>query len=71
MQKLRREVEKAKRTLSFNKEALVEVENLVNFEDFEYTLTRARFEEIIMVCSKDLYKSFQTSFRFCLIVLCF
>lgn len=55
MQKLRREVEKAKRTLSFNKEALVEVENLdVNFEDFEYTLTRARFEEIIMVCSKDL-----------------
>lgn len=51
MQKLRREVEKAKRTLSFNKEALVEVENLVNFE---YTLTRARFEEIIMVCSNDL-----------------
>lgn len=54
MQKLRREVEKAKRTLSFNKEALVEVENLVKFEDFEYKLTRARFEEIIMVCSKDL-----------------
>lgn len=50
MQKLRREVEKAKRTLSYNKEALIEVENLVNFEDFVYTLTRARFEELNMVC---------------------
>lgn len=52
MQKLRREVEKAKRMLSYNNEALIEVENLVNFEDFVYTLTRARFEEINMVCSK-------------------
>lgn len=51
MQKLRREVEKAKRTLSYNNEALIEVENLVNFEDFVYTLTRARFEELNMVCS--------------------
>lgn len=34
MQKLRREVEKAKRMLSYNNEALIEVENLVNFEDF-------------------------------------
>lgn len=50
MQKLRREVEKAKRTLSYNNEALIEVENLVNFEDFVYTLTRARFEELNMVC---------------------
>lgn len=68
MQKLRREVEKAKRTLSFNKEALVEVENLVNFEDFEYTLTRARFEEIIMVCSKDFIPNI-FSFLFDSIVL--
>lgn len=52
MQKLRREVEKAKRMLSYNNEALIEVENLVNFEDFVYTLTRASFEEINMVCSK-------------------
>lgn len=52
MQKLRREVEKAKRTLSYNNEALIEVENLVNFEDFVYTLTRARFEELNMGCSK-------------------
>lgn len=51
MQKLRREVEKAKRTLSYNNEALIEVENLLNFEDFVYTLTRARFEELNMVCS--------------------
>lgn len=47
MQKLRREVENAKRTLSFNKEALVEVENLVNFEDFEYTLTRANLRKLL------------------------
>lgn len=51
MQKLRREVEKAKRTLSYNNEALIEVENLVNYEDYVYTLTRAKFEEINMVCS--------------------
>lgn len=56
MQKLRREVEKAKRMLSYNNEALIEVENLVNFEDFVYTLTRARFEEINMVCSKKIYE---------------
>lgn len=54
MQKLRREVEKAKRMLSYNNEALIEVENLVNFEDFVYTLTKARFEEINMVCSEIL-----------------
>lgn len=46
VQKLRREVEKAKRTLSYNNEALIEVKNLVNFEDFVYTLKRAKFEEL-------------------------
>lgn len=54
VQKLRREVEKAKRTLSYNNEALIEVKNLVNFEDFVYTLKRAKFEELNMVCSKIL-----------------
>lgn len=48
VQKLRREVEKAKRTLSYNNEALIEVKNLVNFEDFVYTLKRAKFEELNM-----------------------
>lgn len=56
MQKLRREVEKAKRMLSYNNEALIEVENLVNFEDFVYTLTRARFEEINMKLFQSIDK---------------
>lgn len=56
MQKLRREVEKAKRTLSYNNEALIEVENLVNFEDFVYTLTRARFEELNMKLFQSIHK---------------
>lgn len=58
MQKLRREVERAKRTLSYSNEAVTEVENLVNFEDFVYTLTRARFEELNKVYE---YNLFQTS----------
>lgn len=56
MQKLRREVEKAKRMLSYNNEALIEVENLVNFEDFVYTLTKARFEEINMKLFQSIDK---------------
>lgn len=56
MQKLRREVEKAKRTLSYNNEALIEVENLVNFEDFVYTLTRARFEELNLKLFQSIHK---------------
>lgn len=72
MQKLRREVEKAKRMLSYNNEALIEVENLVNFEDFVYTLTRARFEDINMVCSEILWiYNFKHIFAFCLKVLRF
>lgn len=72
MQKLRREVEKAKRMLSYNNEALIEVENLVNFEDFVYTLTRARFEEINMVCSEILWiYNFKHIFAFRLKVLRF
>merc|ERR1712214_199809 len=53
VQKLRREVEKAKRALSNSHQVKIEVESLYDGEDFSETLTRARFEEI----NNDLFKS--------------
>merc|ERR1712024_937 len=52
VQKLRREVEKAKRALSAAHQVRVEVESLFEGEDFSETLTRANFEELNM----DLFK---------------
>merc|ERR1712058_225254 len=52
VQKLRREVEKAKRALSAAHQVRVEVESLFEGEDFSETLTRAIFEELNM----DLFK---------------
>ena len=48
-QKLRREVEKAKRALSAQQTARVEIESFHNGNDFSETLTRAKFEELCMV----------------------
>merc|ERR1719194_92548 len=53
IQKLRREVEKAKRALSSTHQARVEIEALFDGVDFSETLTRARFEEI----NADLFKN--------------
>ncbi|XP_071948065.1 endoplasmic reticulum chaperone BiP-like [Antedon mediterranea] len=53
VQKLRREVEKAKRALSSQHQARVEIESFYDGEDFSEVLTRARFEELNM----DLFKS--------------
>eukprot|EP00121_Abeoforma_whisleri_P010155 Awhi_evm1s9359 len=53
VQKLRREVEKAKRTLSSQHQARIEIESLYDGMDFSETLTRAKFEEL---CA-DLFKS--------------
>jgi len=53
MQKLRREVEKAKRALSSTHQARLEIEALYDGHDFSETLTRARFEEI----NNDLFKN--------------
>jgi len=50
--KLRREIEKAKRSLSSVHQVKVEIESLVDGEDFSETLTRARFEEL----NNDLFK---------------
>jgi heat shock protein 5 len=53
MQKLRREVEKAKRALSNTHQTRVEIEALMDGQDFSEALTRARFEEL----NNELFKS--------------
>ena len=52
MGKLKREVEKAKRTLSAQKTAKIEIESFHQGKDFSETLTRAKFEEL----NNDLFK---------------
>jgi len=52
VQKLRREVEKAKRTLSSQHQVKLEIEAFFDGEDFSETLTRAKFEELNM----DLFR---------------
>ncbi|KAL7719552.1 Endoplasmic reticulum chaperone BIP [Entamoeba marina] len=51
--RLRRESERAKRTLSVQQQDRIEIENLADGIDFSFTLTRAKFEELNM----DLFKS--------------
>jgi len=46
--KLRREVEKAKRTLSSQTSTRIEIESIMDGIDFSETLTRAKFEELNM-----------------------
>ena len=53
VQKLRREVEKAKRALSSAHQTKLEVESLFEGEDFSETVTWAKFEELNM----DLFRS--------------
>jgi len=53
LQKLRREVEKAKRALSSTHQTRIEIEALFDGIDFSETLTRARFEEL----NNDLFKN--------------
>ena len=53
VQKMRREVEKAKRLLSWQHQVRVEIESFFDGEDFSETLTRAKFEELNM----DLFRN--------------
>jgi heat shock protein 5 len=46
--KLKREVEKAKRTLSTQQSTRIEIESFENGNDFSETITRAKFEELNM-----------------------
>jgi len=59
IQKLRREVEKAKRALSSVHQTRIEIEALYDGEDFEETLTRARFEELCGHLFKNTLKPVQ------------
>ncbi|KAI0946194.1 hypothetical protein AcV7_010231 [Taiwanofungus camphoratus] len=52
MGKLKREVEKAKRTLSSQQSTKIEIESFEGGNDFSETLTRAKFEELNM----DLFR---------------
>jgi heat shock protein 5 len=52
IQKLKREVENAKRALSSTHSVTIEIEALFDGEDFSETLTRAKFEEL----NNDLFK---------------
>ncbi|OMJ25048.1 78 kDa glucose-regulated protein-like protein [Smittium culicis] len=52
MGKLKREAEKAKRTLSSQMSARIEIEALMEGEDFSENLTRAKFEEL----NNDLFR---------------
>jgi heat shock protein 5 len=52
MSKLKREAEKAKRTLSSQAATRIEIESFFNKNDFSETLSRAKFEELNM----DLFK---------------
>merc|ERR1712137_533219 len=53
IQKLRREVERAKRTLSTQHQAKIEIESFFDGQDFSETLTRAKFENLNM----DLFRN--------------
>merc|ERR1711871_714907 len=59
IQKVRREAERAKRSLSNTHQQRVEIENLYEGEDFSETLTRARFEELNMDLFKKTMKPIQ------------
>ncbi len=50
--KLKREAEKAKRTLSSQMSTRIEIESFFDGKDFSETLTRAKFEELNL----DLFK---------------
>ena len=52
LQKMKTEIEKAKRSLSSSPQATIEIEELVEGLDIKDTLTRAKFEELNM----DLFK---------------
>ncbi|RNA16070.1 78 kDa glucose-regulated [Brachionus plicatilis] len=59
VQKLRREVEKAKRTLSSQFDTRIEIESFYDGEDFSETFTRARFEELNIDLFRNTLKPVQ------------
>lgn len=70
VQKLRREVEKAKRALSSQHQARIEIESFFDGEDFSETLTRARFEELNLVSENRECQILHYSNRIVIIFFC-
>lgn len=65
VQKLRREVEKAKRALSSVHQVRVEIESFFENEDLSETLTRAKFEELNNVsCDYFVLEAYLLKFFF-------
>jgi heat shock protein 5 len=56
---LRREVEKAKRTLSSQFSTRIEIEGFFDGEDFSENLSRARFEELNIDLFRNTFKPVQ------------
>lgn len=59
VQKLRREVEKAKRALSTSHQVRIDIESFFEGDDFSETLTRAKFEELNMELFRSTMKPVQ------------
>lgn len=55
------QVERVKRVLSTQHQARVEIESLIDGEDFSETLTRARFEEVRYAVKKNS----ETNIKWC------
>ena len=60
LQKLKAEVEKAKRDLSTVQQVKISIESLIDGIDFEETLTRAKFEELCNDLFKNTLKPVET-----------
>lgn len=60
LQKLKSEVEKAKRDLSTVQQVKISIESLIDGIDFEETLTRAKFEELCNDLFKNTLKPVET-----------
>lgn len=76
--KLRRAVENAKKILSAAQSTDIDIEGLIDGEDFSHTLSRAKFEEInkkdfdklipiVEICLKDAGKSKSDVSKICLV----
>ncbi|MED6108635.1 70-kilodalton heat shock protein [Stylosanthes scabra] len=62
LRRLRNECEKAKRILSYNSEATIDIDTLFNGFDFSKTITRAKFEKL----NDDLFEKCMETVKRCL-----
>jgi len=63
MRRLRTQCERAKRFLSSTNQTTIEVDGLAEGEDFYYSLTRAKFEQLCMSYFKDTLKPVESCLR--------